>query len=327
MTRRRSLFALVMVPLLLGTGWSREARVASLGQDLQVTTRPVLLDPGDPTRRRLGALLYRGGVELIGRDPMFGGYSALVVAGRRFTLLSDDANVLRFTMGRDGAVRDVRSDHLPAGPETGWTKRERDSESMAIDPATGTVWVGFEQFNQIWRYAPGLKRAEAGVAPAAMARWRSNGGIEAMARLADGRFVAISESVPYGATMQEGLVWAGDPVASSVPALRFAYRPTPGFRPVDMVELPDRRLLVLERRFALPFHWSNRLVVIDPAALIPDAIVQGREIARLEAPLIHDNVEGVAVTREGGRTTLWLVSDDNRLPIQRTLLLHFDLIG
>ncbi len=327
MPRLHSLFAVVALPLLLGTGWSREARVALLGQDARVTVRPVPLDPHDPTRRHLGALVYRGGVELIGRDPAFGGYSALVVQGRRFTLLSDDANILRFTMARDWSIHDVRFGQLPAGPDTGWTKRERDSESMATDPATGTVWVGFEQFNQIWRYAPGLARAEAGVAPGAMAHWRSNGGIEAMARLTDGRFVAISESVPYGESMQEGLVWSGDPVAASAPAFRFAYQPTSGFRPVDMVELPDRRLLVLERRFTLPFRWSNRLVVIDHAALTAGKLVQGREIARLEAPVIHDNIEGVAVTRQGGRLILWLVSDDNRLPMQRTLLLSFDLVG
>ncbi len=327
MPRLRSLIAVVALPLLLGTGWSREARVALLGRDTRVTVRPVPLDPHDPARRHLGALVYRGGVELIGRDPAFGGYSALAVRGRRFTLLSDDANILRFTMARDRTIHDVRFGQLPTGPDTGWTKRERDSESMTIDPATGTVWVGFEQFNQIWRYAPGLARAEAGVAPAAMARWRSNGGIEAMARLADGRFVAISESIPYGESMQEGLVWSGDPVAVPKPAFRFAYRPTPGFRPVDMVELPDRRLLVLERRFALPFRWSNRLVVIDRAALTAGNVVQGREIARLEAPMIHDNIEGVAVTRQGDGITLWLVSDDNRLPMQRTLLLNFDLIG
>lgn len=327
MPRFLSLFAAVAVPLFFGTGWSREARVALLGHDGRVTARPVALDPGDPARRRLGSLVYRGGVELIGDDPAFGGYSALAVQGRRFTLLSDDANILRFTLHDDGIVRDVRFDQLPAGPDTGWTKRERDSESMAIDPATGTVWVGFEQFNQIWRYAPSFAHAEAGVAPGAMALWRSNGGIEAMARLADGRFVAISESPPYGGSTQEGLVWSGDPVASPVPAFRFTYRPTPGFRPVDMVELPDRRLLILERRFALPFRWSNRLVVVDPDMLAADAVVRGREIARLEAPLVHDNIEGVAVTREGGRTTIWLVSDDNRIPIQRTLLLRFDLIG
>jgi len=61
--------------------------------------------------------------------------------------------------------------------------------------------------------------------------------------------------------------------------------------------------------------------------LAADAVVRGREIARLETPLVHDNIEGVAVTREGGRTTIWLVSDDNQSMMQRTLLLKFRLEG
>lgn len=327
MLRLRPLLAAIVVPLAIGTGWSREARVMLPESDTRVTARAVALDPYDPARRRLGELRYQGGVELTGCDPVFGGYSALSVRGDRFTLLSDDANILRFTMGRDWRVRDVGLASLPGGPDIGWTKRERDSESMTIDPATGRVWVGFEQYNEIWRYASGLTRAEAGVAPPAMANWRSNGGVEAMARLADGRFVAFSESVPYGESMRAGLLWAGDPVASPASAIRFRYQTAPGFRPVDLTELPDGRLLVLERRFQLPFRWSNRLVVIDRAALTAGGTVRGREIARLQAPLIHDNFEGVAVVREGAAVMLWLVSDDNRLPMQRTLLLKFQLKG
>jgi hypothetical protein len=327
MPRLRPLLAAIVVPLAIGTGWSREARVMLPKPDTRMTARAVALDPDDPARRRLGALRYLGGVELTGRDPAFGGYSALSVRGDRFTLLSDDATILRFTMGRDWIVRDVGLASLPAGPDIGWTKRERDSESMTTDPATGRVWVGFEQYNEIWRYTPGLSRAEGGVAPPAMANWRSNGGIEAMARLADGRFVAFSESVPYRESARVGLVWSGDPVASPAPVIRFHYQAAPGFRPVDLAELPDGRLLLLERRFQLPFRWSNRLVVIDRATLTAGATVRGREIARLQAPLIHDNFEGVAVVREGAAVMLWLVSDDNRLPLQRTLLLKFRLNG
>ena len=42
-------------------------------------------------------------------------------------------------------------------------------------------------------------------------------------------------------------------------------------------------------------------------------------------PLIHDNFEGVAITREGRDTIVWLVSDDNQLFLQRSLLLKFKL--
>jgi hypothetical protein len=56
------------------------------------------------------------------------------------------------------------------------------------------------------------------------------------------------------------------------------------------------------------------------------ARVQGRELARLAWPALQENFEGIAV-RPGadGRVLLYLISDDNFLPIQRTLLLQFSL--
>jgi hypothetical protein len=37
-------------------------------------------------------------------------------------------------------------------------------------------------------------------------------------------------------------------------------------------------------------------------------------------------MEGVSTTVENGRTIVWLVSDDNFSPLQRTLLLKFALV-
>ena len=307
--------------------WSGENGIERVAPTTQVTATPVPLMKADPGRQQVGALTYLGGVRLTADDPGFGGYSSLSVSGNRFTLLSDLGGVLRFTLNADWRPRDVRFSDLPAGPRTGWTKRDRDSESMTVDPATGQVWVGFEQFNQIWRYGPDFATPAQGVAPPAMAGWKENGGIESMVRLRDGRFVAISETTrpPGGAGGRDALIWSGDPVAQPKPAFRFIYRTAPGFDPSDMTQLPDGRLLVLERRFQLPFRWSNRLVLVDPAAIRPGAEVDGKVIATLKAPLIHDNFEGVAAVREKGATILWLVSDDNQLPIQRTLLLKFRL--
>ena len=75
----------------------------------------------------------------------------------------------------------------------------------------------------------------------------------------------------------------------------------------------------------MPFEFAAKLVVVDPAAIRPGALVRGREIATLAKPLIHDNFEGLAVTREGNATILWIVSDDNQLFLQRSLLLKFRL--
>lgn len=329
------LFAIVVAVLLVVPGWSGEERAPRLDPVVALSATPVPLDPRDPARTRIGQLVYLGGVRLWSWDPAFGGYSSLTVDGDRFTLLSDDGNLLRFRMGADWRPHDARGATLPAGPGTGWDKRDRDSESLVVDRASGRAWVGFEAANAVMRYAPGFARGEAIVRPAAMRRWPVNGGPEAMARLPDGRFVVVSEEarVPRAAwhgteagraLTREALVFAGDPVTAPAPR-RFAYRRHPHFDVSDATALPDGRLLVLERRFALPFRWSNILTVVAAADVRPGAVAAGTPLAVLEAPLVHDNFEGVAVTREGSATIVWLVSDDNRLPIQRTLLLKFRL--
>jgi hypothetical protein len=320
------LLAAIVLPLALVPHWSREERLALFARGGSMTARTVMIDPGEPARRRVGALTFLGGVALDNGDAAFGGFSAMAVEGDRFTLLSDGGNVVRFRMGGDWRPRAVRFSALPAGPRTGWEKRDRDAESMTRDPATGRWWVGFENANQVWRYAPDLRAGERMAQPAAMRRWRRNGGIEAFARLADGRFVAISESPRRGRRVRDGIVWPGDPTARPV-RFRFAYRPAPGYDPSDMTQLPDGRLLVLERAWGPPFRWYARLALVELAAIRPGAVVAGRTVAWLAPPLLTDNYEGVAATREGGATILWLVSDDNQLFLQRTLLLKFRLDG
>ncbi|WP_374944045.1 esterase-like activity of phytase family protein [Sphingomonas sp.] len=325
------LFVLGIVP-----GWSGETRLPLLDVRAQMDATRVDLDPRSPQRRRVGQLLFLGGVALTSRDPAFGGFSALAVDGDRFTLLSDGGNVVRFRMGADWRPHALVFSNLPAGPGTGWDKRDRDSESLAVDPATGRLWVGFENSDAIWRYAPGFARAEAQVVPPAMAAWPNNGGPESLARLPGGRFVAIGEvpHVPPRAWAgseaarlhtRDARVFFGDPTAPGLRQARFAYVPFGRYDPADAAALPNGDLLVLDRRFALPFHWSNRLSVVPAATIGAGRVARGRLIATLDAPLIHDNFEGVAVTREGADTILWLVSDDNQLPIQRSLLLKFRL--
>ena len=261
------------------------------------------------------------------RDGAFGGFSSLSVAGDRFTLLSDGGNIVRFRLDAGFRVSEPWFGDLPAGPGRGWDKSDRDSESMAVDPASGRVWVGFERANQIWRYSPGLALPAARAAPPAMAGWMDNGGAESMVRLHDGRFLVIAETDvrPGTGGARNALLFAGDPVARPDMGVGFGYLPPPGYDPSDAVELPDGRVIVLNRKLAMPLAWSAILTLIDRRAMTQGAIVRGREIARLAPPLTVDNFEGLAVTREGGATILWIVSDDNLFLLQRTLLLKFRL--
>jgi hypothetical protein len=334
MRRPLTVLLVAVTVLAIAPGWTGEVRLPLLGRSANLSAVRVPLDTGDPARTAVGALTFMGGVHLTSRDPAFGGYSSLGVVGDRFTLLSDGGNVVTFRMGADWRLSDIGFLNLPGGPGAGWEKADRDSESMAIDSRTGQIWAGFEGANAIWRYAPGFARAQGHIAPLAMAKWDSNGGAESLVRLHDGRFLTISETtrgprVPVPLRRgRQALIFAGDPVKDGEPAVRFTYMPPNGYDPADATELPDGRLLILNRAFSLPFVFTNILVLIDPREIHEGATVTGRAIATLEPPLVHDNFEGVAAVRESGTTMLWLVSDDNEAaPLERTLLLKFRLNG
>ena len=318
-----TLVFVVAAVLGLAPGWSGDERLRLPRPPAEIRTEPVALDASGGGRRRVGALTFLGGVRLTNPDPAFGGFSALLVRNGVFTLLNDAGSVARFRLGPKGRVIQPSFAPLPAGPGTGWTKQERDSEALAFDPRSVRLWIAFERANAIWRYGPNLARAERAVRPAAMRRWRRNGGAEAMTRLADGRFLVIAEERTRGAG-REALLFPGDPTDGREP-LRFRYRPPDGFDPCDVTQLPDGRILVLNRWWGPPLRFQSALTLFDPAAIGPGAMVRGREVARLAPPLQTENFEGVTATEEAGRTIVWLLSDAGMGSVERTLLLKFRL--
>ena len=326
----RTWLLIFLLPILT-PGWDGASRLGLLGPKVDFTATPVALDENDPARRRVGRLTYLGGVELKSADPVFGGFSALTVEGRRFTLLSDGGNIVRFDMDDRLRIGARQFAELPDGPATGWRKRDRDSESIIVDPATGDRTIGFEFSNAIWRYDRGLTSVRRHAAPRAMRKWYENGGPEAMVRLADGATIVMSEKTrPKTPDGERGagrlaIRFAGDPTARPNAGFKFLYMPPAGYDPSDAALLPDGRILVLNRAFAFPFNFTAKLTIVDPEAIRPGTRVKGAEIATFAAPLLHDNFEGIAVTREGVDTVIWMVSDDNQLFLQRSLLLKFRL--
>ena len=285
---------------------------------------PLLLDPNDRANVRLGELTYLGGWVLESGDRRFGGISSMTVQGDRLAAISDTGIVFLLRPTAGGIALDAITP-LPTGPGgASLSKAGRDSESSAYDPATRRTWVGFETANQIWRYAPGFAAGEASAAPPSLRDLPENKGIETLVRLRDGRFLAIEEDadVPPNKGARARL-FAGDPTAPDVTLTRFFYRPPEGFATTDGVELPSGRILLLHRAFSLSEGVRAAFTVFDPRHIQEQALIKGREIARLTPPLSVDNMEALAVTIEKGRPVLWVASDDNFNPVQRTLLMRF----
>jgi hypothetical protein len=158
-----------------------------------------------------------------------------------------------------------------------------------------------------------------------MRDWPVNAGSEAMLRLADGRFVLFREEKSKADGTVEALLFEGDPAIAGTKVTPIRYRPPKGYRITDAATLPDGRLLFLNRRFGLPEVFTAKLTIAPKPPAAGVEILSGEEIAHFELPLAVDNMEALSVTRENGRTILWLASDDNLNPIQRTILLKLAL--
>jgi hypothetical protein len=147
-----------------------------------------------------------------------------------------------------------------------------------------------------------------------------------MARLADGRFLVFCEGSSDNHPVSDAILFDGDPADPATRAALLHYRRVPGYRVSDATILPDGRLLILNRRFQWLEGFSLVVTIAEARGLRAGATIERSEIARLEPPMTIDNMEGVSVTVENGRTIVWLVSDDNFFPLQQTLLLKFALV-
>lgn len=273
-----------------------------------------------------GMMRFVRGRRLVSPHRDFGGFSALARPGPgHFLMVGDNGHWVRLRLGPDGAVSGVQMGAVPRPAGQADRKSLRDVEAMAVDPASGKTWLAFEAINQIWRLDPTLTRIESRSRLPAP-RWPSNRGPEAMLRLAGGRTIIFSEDADDDPRGREALVYAGDPAVPGTKAFRFFYDAEGKGQVSDAAPLPDGRILLVHRRLGFDPLFTTVIAIVDPADIRPGAVVTSRSIGRVPTPLA-ENYEGAAVAVEGGRTWLWLVSDDNFNVWQRSLLVQFELVG
>ena len=287
---------------------------------------PIDVDPKRVERRIFGSLTLLSAFQLVSKDKRFGGLSGLSVsADGSLYAISDQGYWLSASMllDPDGALKDLVDWRI--APILTTTKlpvrgRLRDAEALA-QARDGSFLVAFEGFHRIWRYSPPPKTFESIPVsvqiPSAVAQAPSNGGIEALATLADGRLLIIAEELenPDGSVK----AWVIDDGQFT----ELSYLPAKGFRVTDCAALNNGDVLVLERRY-VPFGiLSARLTRVKAGGLRPGAKLAGKELLKLEQPLAVENFEGIAVQQTSNGTMIFIVSDDNYSSFQQTLLLQF----
>ena len=325
LTQRVVIVALALVVASTGGGVAADA--------VAVKTVPVPLDAAHPDETRVGRLRYRGGLWLSSDDRRFGGFSSLRVVTR-------DGVPWLMAISDEGRWLSARLVHDAAGTLTGLAETEMgvlqdpegrplvakeaaDAESLAVMP-DGSFVVGFEHQHRLWRYAANNGRPEGPASPVAgppeLAQAPENGGLEAVVALRSGRLLAFTEFWVHEDRIRG---WFDGPEAWKP----LGYRFDGPYRPSDAALLPSGDVLVLERAYSpqrgvVGIHFRR----IEQRRLKAGASLPSQLMARLAPPLLLDNFEGVDCRREpNGDTVLYVISDDNFNPAQRTLLLKFQL--
>lgn len=307
---------------------------------LRIQATPVPLNPADPSVTRVGKLVYRGGLMLRARHRRFGGLSGLHVSadGKRLLAISDQGRWVEARLRYDPAGRLSGLDRArigrlrgPGGGVLGW--RERDSETLARLPG-GRLAVGFEGAPRIWIYprskTPFARRPTALAMPEGLRFASRNAGLEALAALAGGRLLALAEDMsapqPYGYGAHAGWLRAKGRWTA------LAYDRVGVYRPTGAASLPPGTkyagdVVVIERALYLFSGFSIRVMLLPSRAIKAGTRLRPKHLATLAPPLTVDNFEGVAARRgPKGETLIYLISDDNFSPAQRTYLMMFALI-
>ncbi len=300
---------------------------APAADPIDLDTDPIVLAPTRPGLDEIGALTFRGGLELTSDDSRFGGLSGIAVSanGERLTAITDtghwfEARLIYESDGRMAALADPSMSPLKdqAGkPLTG--KRDADAESLAPAPGGGFL-VSFERRHRILFYAAaGASAQSAAFEIGDLSGVDRNGGMEAIEYLTDGRLLLLTEDHFASDGRLAGWLVDGDTVES------LTYPGNGYFKPTGLARLADGRLLVLERGYTVIGGPKGRIMMIKPPSG-PGAISDPTELARLQPPIQVDNYEGLAArTADNGETLVYIVSDDNFNRLQRTLLLMFAL--
>lgn len=332
--------ALALVAALVLAAWpsfAQTPRIAEPPAAIEVKAQPLTgLDYIDSTRRRFGALDFRGGLVLTSRFKEFGGVSAMRVQadGAHFIAATDKGWWFRGRITYEGKrPTGVVNAEMAAmlGPD-GRTLAARgwyDTESIAQDG--GLLYVGIERVNRIVRfdYAKDglLARGQPIEVPARLRSLPNNKGIEALD--------FVPRGLPLGGTLigiaERGLDRDGNNLGFLIGGPRpglFTLKRTDDFDVSDAAVLPSGNILVLERKFSWTTGLFIRMRRIALGDLRPGALVNGPIL--FEADLRHavDNMEGLSVHKSpDGETVLTMISDDNFSALQRTLLLQFTLVG
>jgi hypothetical protein len=325
--------------LAVGALLALAAPIQSTAQEQQIVTAvPITQFLSAAVGEPVQGLIWRGGLELQSPVDTFGGLSGIGFTGPdgRLTMVSDRGNFISGQLIYDEAGRPLGL--IGVGIQPIQNSRgvdlprafARDAEALTVIERNGVpsaVRVGFENLTriadfQLSDFVPQGSATEITI-PGWLSDARTNRSLEAVCVAPPvspiaGSTLLLTEDVRSETGAQRGWLLGrtdrGD----------LSYRAGTGTYPADCAFLPDGDLLVLERGVAL-LTFRMRLVRVPADEVRPGAEMRGKVLLEATGSEI-DNMEGLAVhPGPEGETRISIVSDNNFIDWQRTLLLQFAL--
>jgi len=200
------------------------------------------------------------------------------------------------------------------------------SVTTTSDPASGKSFGTAARHSRLLLKVKLLKSGEPIPVPPDFKTFTFNKSLECLAAvpkdlpLAGSLVVVTEHSLDAAGNLRSYILGKGEPT-------RFSVKRIGNFDASDCALLPSGDLLLLERSFSLLGGLGMRIRRISLAAIKEGAILDGPVLIEADLGYEIDNMEGLGVHRNArGETILTLISDDNFLPFQRTLLLQFALV-
>ena len=262
---------------------------------------------------------FAGGLQLIAAptSPLHSLSDLKLTGDGGFVTVSDAGDLVRGDIRLDAAGRLIGLDHFRSRRltlEDGRAisdKQDGDAEGLVVTPS-GDLLVSFERRHRIWNYGP-LSALKAQPTPmrAPDFAFTENDGMEGLAVSPNG----------WRVSGEAGGVWdcssARCTVVTAPPGTPI---PDSDYRITGLDRDPSGAgWFVVQRLYRAPIDMRARVRRMAPDGTLGPILIE------LKLPGTTDNFEGVAAETRHGKTRLYILSDDNFNPAQRTLMLAFDL--
>ncbi len=298
---------------------------ANENKKIDIFSTPLKLNPIDINQKEIGKLEYISGFELNSNERFFGGLSGLSINSKMelFSVtdrgvwfkspinLDSKGKLIEIKQFETGVLKNIYGEFIDLD------KSDSDAEAIEIDE-NGHFLISFERNHRVLKYKDLSKTPEVIIPPTALNSLPFNGGVESFIPITQNKLFLITEDKINKNSNIEAFIFNNNKLSA------LELNKTGIFKPTDLSNLANGDLLLLERSFTPIMGPAARISLIEKEKIIPGQTLIPTELATIRPPLMVDNFEGIAVVGTPSEGYfIFVISDDNFKPVQRTLLMQF----